>query len=99
MPSRHLWVKGTVQQKLTWVKSGINQKLMIFSTVARYFLKIYTGFVPLNLKKQFSASYKTLEWRFWIEWRALINCLMPYHHIRYNSNPIEWRYGINAMSA
>jgi hypothetical protein len=26
--------KGTVQRKLTWVKSGINRKLMISSIVA-----------------------------------------------------------------
>jgi hypothetical protein len=51
----------------------------------------------LNLKKQFSASYKTLEWCFWIDWRALINCLMPYCHITYNSDPVEWRYGIYAI--
>jgi hypothetical protein len=28
-----------------------------------YIFKIFTGFVPLNLKKHFSAFYKTLEWR------------------------------------
>jgi hypothetical protein len=61
------------------------------------FFLIFTGFVPLNLKKQFSASYRTLERRFGIEWRALINFLMPYRHIRYNSDPVEWRYGINAI--
>jgi hypothetical protein len=60
--------------------------------------KKITGFVPLNLKKQFLASYKTLEWCFCIEWRALISCLIPYGHIRYNSNTVEWRYGINAIA-
>jgi hypothetical protein len=73
-------VKGTVQRKLTGVLSVINRKLMISSIAAGYFLKNFKGLVPLNLKKHFSASYKTLEWRFWIEWRALINCLMPFHH-------------------
>jgi hypothetical protein len=90
-------IKGNVQQKLTWVKSGINWKLMISSIVASFFFFLISGFVPLNLKKHFFASYKTFEWCFWIEWRALINCLMPYRHIRYNSDPVEWRYGINVI--
>jgi hypothetical protein len=38
------FLKGTVQRKLTWVKSGINRKLMISSNVARYFLKNFYGF-------------------------------------------------------
>jgi hypothetical protein len=33
---------------------------MISSIVAGYFLKFFMGFVPLDLKKHFSASYKTL---------------------------------------
>jgi hypothetical protein len=70
-------LKGTVQQKLTRVLSGINRKLMNSSIVAGYLKKKMLGFVPLNLKKQFSASYKILEWHLWIEWHALINCLMP----------------------
>jgi hypothetical protein len=65
------------------------------SIVGSYFKIFLGGFVPLNLKKDFSESYKTLEWHFWIEWRALINCLMPYRHIRYNSDPVEWPYRIN----
>jgi hypothetical protein len=69
-----------------------------FPNVARYFLKNVYGFCPFKFKETlFLASYKTLEWRFWIEWRALINCLMPYRLIRYNGNPVEWRYGINVI--
>jgi hypothetical protein len=57
-------LKGTVQRKLKGVLSGINRKLMISSIVAGYFFKNFRGFVPLNLKKHFLASYKTLEWCF-----------------------------------
>jgi hypothetical protein len=35
--------KGTVQQKLTWVKSGINQQLIICQSVAWYFYFILKG--------------------------------------------------------
>jgi hypothetical protein len=72
-------------------------KAMISSIVAGYLKKKISGFFPLNLKEHFSASFKTLEWRFWIEWCTLINCLMPYLHIRYNSDPKECRYGINVI--
>jgi hypothetical protein len=33
-------IKGTVQQKLTWVKSGINRQLMVSSCSDGHFLKI-----------------------------------------------------------
>jgi hypothetical protein len=47
----HFNVEGTVQQKLTWVKSGINRKLMISFIVARYFFKIVYGFYTFKFKE------------------------------------------------
>jgi hypothetical protein len=41
--SPNIWVKGTVQQKLTGVLSGINRKLMISS------INFY-GFFPFKFK-------------------------------------------------
>jgi hypothetical protein len=41
-------IKGTVQRKLTWVKSGINRKFMIGAWFLFYILR---GLGPLNLNK------------------------------------------------
>jgi hypothetical protein len=43
-------VKGTVQRKLTWVKSGINRQLMTCHFSDGYFLKKFKG--PSLFKKQ-----------------------------------------------
>jgi hypothetical protein len=48
-------IKGTVQRKLTWVKSGINRKLMISSIVAGYFLKNFYGFGPFKFEETVSG--------------------------------------------
>jgi hypothetical protein len=48
--------KGNVQQKLTWVKSGINGQLMICHSVAWYLFLNLKSLGPLNLKKRFSAD-------------------------------------------
>jgi hypothetical protein len=51
---QYLILKGTVQQKLTGVKSGINQKLMISSIPARLLLFFLNkGTCPFKLKKHF----------------------------------------------
>jgi hypothetical protein len=43
--------KGTVQRKLTWVKSGINRKLIISSIVAGYLFKKFLQFCPFKFKE------------------------------------------------
>jgi hypothetical protein len=42
----HFVIKGTVQQKLTWVKSGINRKLMIWAWAAWGLVYILRGLGP-----------------------------------------------------
>jgi hypothetical protein len=48
--------KGTVKWKLTWVKSSINQHLLISQTVPWYFYFLLKSLVPFNLKKHYSAA-------------------------------------------
>jgi hypothetical protein len=48
--------KGTVQRKLTWVKSGINRQLMICQSVAWYFFLNLKSLGPLNSKKRSTTS-------------------------------------------
>jgi hypothetical protein len=48
-------LKGTVQRKLTWVKSGINRQLMICQSVPWYFF-ILKSLGPFNSNKSFSAA-------------------------------------------
>jgi hypothetical protein len=45
--------KGTVQRKLTWVKSGINRKLMIWTWAAWGLFDILGSLGPYNLNKCF----------------------------------------------
>jgi hypothetical protein len=47
------YIKGTVQRKLTWVKSGINRKLMIWACAAWGLFFILRGLGPYNLNKSF----------------------------------------------
>jgi hypothetical protein len=45
--------KGTVQRKLSWVKSGINRKLMIWAWAAWGLFYTLRGISPYNLNKRF----------------------------------------------
>jgi hypothetical protein len=56
--AREIVVKGTVQQKLTGILSGINRKLMISSIFAGYFFINFYGFCPFN--------NDPVEWRYGI---------------------------------
>jgi hypothetical protein len=56
---------GTVQRKLTWVKSGIKRQLMMCQSVAWYFYFILKSFEPLNVKNTFQQLNKLLECRVW----------------------------------
>jgi hypothetical protein len=49
-------LKVTVQRKLTWVKSGINRKLMILAGAALEFILHFKGPWPLKFKQTFLAS-------------------------------------------
>jgi hypothetical protein len=46
MPLQPLYFKGTVQQKLTGVLSGINRKLMFWAWAAYGLFYILRGLVP-----------------------------------------------------
>jgi hypothetical protein len=49
----HDFIKGTAQRKLTWVKSGINRKLMIWAWAAWGLFYFLRGLGPSNLNKRF----------------------------------------------
>jgi hypothetical protein len=53
-------IKGTVQRKLTWVKSGINRQLMTCYCSDGYFFNL-KGLRSLKSKNVFSALRGTLE--------------------------------------
>jgi hypothetical protein len=58
--SKQVKLKGTIQQKLTWVKSGINKQLMTCHCSYGYFPLYLKGFRSLKSVNMFSALRGTL---------------------------------------